>query len=275
MNPRALGLVWLSAVALVLVLAIGPVVAMDRDLRSQRSRVVVLGSSLTAFAVPVAGGGADSLLGDGRPHRRIAMPRMIESQLVAQLDLAIDQRADVILVEANPLFVDFADRLNSRACDGLGKAAEIAVISWRERVAEAYRWLTGLPRADIFRYDPRQAVAKQVVDPVRIRRAYPFTVREPCDGAGLRAAIERARAQGTRIVIVLPPRSPLADRLLGAERTKDLHDRALGFAARHRIEVFAPAGPWRNDEFVDLAHLNVAGRDHFLAELRRWWAQPR
>jgi hypothetical protein len=118
LNLRQVVAAWVLALVLVGALTLGPVMLRDRAEARSRSDIVVIGSSLTAYAVPETGGGAASLLGDGRPHRRFAALRITERQVLARLERAINQRAATILLEINPLLVDFADRPYQRPCDG-------------------------------------------------------------------------------------------------------------------------------------------------------------
>ncbi len=272
MTPRRLLIAWLAAVALLAMLSVWPAVLADRAARAQRSPVVAIGSSLLAYAIPVAGQGPTSLLGDGRSHHRIAVRRITEAELLSRLAVAIEQRPAVVLLEANPLLFDFADEAHRRPCDGWPYRVQGALAAGQRQVADAYRRLAGRPLMFAYSGDPPNLAAAQFIGAAEIARRYPIVLRAPCDEPRLRALLARARAQATRVVLLLPPRSPVADRLLGAAVTRDLRRRAELLASRLHVELFAPPGPWRNGEFVDAAHLNRVGRAHFLAELQRWWA---
>lgn len=272
MNARQLVFAWLIALALATALSVGPVLWVDRTDRAKESDIIVLGSSLMAYGVPVSGGGSDSLLGDGRTHVRIATASLAEAALLARLEQAIAMRPAIILVEANPLLVDFANRANQRPCDSWSYPARIYLAVQQKRVLDAYRRLRGRAVSSVFEGDPDDVAATHVIDREVVRRLYPITIRAMCDEARLAALVAQARKQATRIILVLPPRSPDADRLLGAAVTSELRNRTLQLATRLGVEVFAPAGPWRNDEFTDLAHVNLRGRAHFLKDLRVWWA---
>jgi hypothetical protein len=142
-------------------------------------------------------------------------------------------------------------------------------------VVDAYRALRGRPPLDVYAGDPVNISATRVINLSEARRVYPLVLREPCDKPRLEAAVARAKGQGIRVVLILPPRSPDGDRMLGPELTRDLASRADTYARRLGVPLFAPHGDWRNDEFIDLAHVNQAGRAHFQQDLRRWWANPR
>ena len=249
-----------------------PVLLAERATRAQRTDIVVIGSSLMAYAVPVSGHGATSLLGDQRSHRRVAERRMTETSLLNALDLAIAQHSSLVLLEANPLLVDFGDQSRRRSCDGIQHMIRNTIAAERRRVPEAFRTLFQLPLVYSFSSDPPNLASKHVISPTIIRELYPLTIRAPCDEPRLEAAVARAKAQGTQVVLVLPPRSPDADRLLGPKVTSELGRRVQELADRLGIDVFAAEGQWPNEEFVDTAHLNIIGRGHFRRALRQWWA---
>lgn len=272
MTARQLVVAWLSALALATALSVGPVLWVDRFTPAEESDIIVLGSSLMAYAVPVSGGGSDSLLGDGRRHVRIATAGLAEPALVARLEKAIAMRPALILVEATPLLVDFANQANQRPCDGWSYPARTYLAVQQKRVLDAYRQLRGRPAHGVYEGDPDDIAAAHAIDSDEVRKRYPITIRALCDEARLTALVAQARQQATRIILVLPPRSPDADRLLGAAVPSELRNRTLQLATRLGVEVFAPDGPWPNDEFTDLAHVNLRGRAHFLEDLRAWWA---
>jgi hypothetical protein len=271
-TPRGLVLAWLSAFALVLILALGPVAMVDRAARAQRGDIVVIGTSIMAYAVPATGTGTTSLLGDERPHIRIAWRRMTESQMLGQLEEAIDQRRALVLVEVNPFLFDFADRAYQRPCDGVAHMVRTHISDTQRRVPAAYRELAGREPTYAMTGEPPNLAAAHALKPERTSRIYPLALRAPCEEARLAAAVAQARAQGTRVVLVLPPRSPDGDRLLGTAAATELRNRATALATRIGVELIVPEGNWPNDEFVDTAHVNLAGRAHFLRDLRRWWA---
>lgn len=272
MNARQYVLAWLIALALATAVSVGLVVLADRSSRARDSDIIVLGSSLTAYAVPGSGGGAGSLLGDGRNHVRIATAALTEPALLARIEQAIARQPAVLFIEANPLLVDFANQTNQRPCDGWSHPARTHVAAEQKRVLDAFRRLRGQSPSGVYEGDPDDIAAAHAIDRDEVRRRYPLTIRAMCDEARLAALVTQARRQGTRVVLVLPPRSPDADALLGVAVTSDLRSRTEQLATRLGVEVFAPEGPWRNDEFTDLAHVNVRGRAHFLKDLRAWWA---
>lgn len=272
MNARALVMTWLLALGLFVILAAVPVLLVERTAQRQRSDIVVIGSSLIAYAVPATGQGATSLLGDQRSHRRIATRRLTENDLLAAFEQAISQHTALVFIEVNPLLVDFADQLRQRPCDALPSLIKNYVVTERRRVPEAFAQLAGLPLAYGYEGDPPNLQSTHSMTDAVMRSMYPLTVREPCYEPELASAVRRAKAQGTLVVLVLPPRSPDADLLLGSKLTSKIRDRAMALARRLEVPIFVIDGNWPNEEFVDAAHLNDIGRAHFLRELRQRWA---
>jgi hypothetical protein len=272
MNARALVMTWLLALGLCVMMAAAPVLLVERIAQTQRSDIVVIGSSLMAHAVPATGQGATSLLGDQRSHRRIATRRLTENDLLGYFEQAISQHTALVFIEVNPLLVDFADQLRQRPCDGLRPLVKSYVVATRRRVPESFAQLAGLPLSYGYAGDPANLDSPHSMTDAVMRSMYPLRVREPCFEPELAAAISRAKAQGTAVVLVLPPRSPDADLLLGSKLTSQLRDQAMALAARLEIPLVVIDGNWHNEEFVDAAHLNVIGRQHFLRELRQRWA---
>jgi hypothetical protein len=74
---------------------------------------------------------------------------------------------------------------------------------------------------------------------------------------------------------VLPPRSIFASARIGAATEAALDARAKALAGDLGVALFAPPSPWPNSEFIDSAHVNAIGRQHFLAALKLWWAGGR
>jgi hypothetical protein len=273
-NARQLAIVWVIALALVAGFLVAPKWLADRAEPAATDDIVVIGSSLMAHAFPVEAGGATSLLGDGRSHVRIASSRMGEAELLRRFEEAIDRRSPLVFLEANPLIFDLAHSAGQRPCDGWTNWMRNFLGVEQTRVADAYRRILDRPRALDYPGDPPTLMSAHRLDPAQVRLVYPIRLRPMCDEAAFKAAVERARAQGTRVVLVLPPRSPDGDRLMGPGVPTEIRRRATALAARLDAELFAPPDQWQNAEFVDTAHLNIAGRRHFLNALRHWWAEP-
>ena len=123
--------------------------------------------------------------------------------------------------------------------------------------------------------DPVLMRASEAIDMTVVDGNYPLLLRAPCAAERLKALADRAHAQRERLVLVLPPRSPFATAHVGAATEAALRTEAQALATRLGSELFVPGGDWTNPEFVDAAHVNAAGRRHFLAALRSWWAAER
>jgi hypothetical protein len=212
-----------------------------------------------------------SLLGDGRPYRRFAKERITERETLALIGQALDARVRLIFVEANPLLFDFAFAARQRPCDGWKAAARAFVIDQRDRLRAAYHQ-SSLPAVQTADPDPELMDARHRIDMAVVETSYPLLLRAPCEPARLKALADRARALGACIVLFLPPRSPFATARIGRSTDAALRTDAQQLAERLGVELFAPADAWSDDEFVDAAHVNATGREHFLAALRHWWA---
>jgi hypothetical protein len=262
----AWGLAFAVVIGVTLALAIrAPAPAFAQD------EIAVIGSSPTLFAVPLAGGGDASLLGDGHPFRRFAKERMTEAELLALLEQALDARVRLIFVEANPLLFDFGFAAHQRPCDGWKAATQAFVVDQRERLRAAYHQ-SPLPAVRVVDVAPAVLNASQVIDKSVVDSSYPLVLRTPCGLDRLKTLAERARAQQARIVLVLPPRSVFASARIGSATEAALEARAKALADDLGLALFAPESPWPNAEFIDSAHVNAAGRRHFLAALKLWWA---
>lgn len=275
MTTHEMIIVWLASLAACLGLSIGPILLSDHLIALRRSQIYVIGSSLMNYAVPAEGHGPTSLLGDGRSHIRFGRPMVSEPVLLTQLDQAIDHRAKIVFLEADPFLFDFASHTHQRACDGWKFAAASYLIDGPSRVLNAFRDLRGLLFTHTFSVDPDDIAAAHAGYMVKVRADYPLAFRPPCDSSRLAAAVARARSQGTRVILILPPRSPDAERMLGSAQLSELNNRARDLATRLGLSLYVSHDQWPNSEFVDTAHLNLSGRAHFHRDLDRWWASAR
>ena len=276
MSLRAVAWAWAVAV----ILAAGLTLALaDRTANApptfNGAQIAVIGSSLTRHAFPKQGGAGQGsapagLLGDGRSHYRIGLPAVSEPEVLALIDRAVAERAELVLLEAWPLVYDVQQVHAARRCDQPARRVRVwlkqrqqawtdAVAHWTGRVVSTD---DGGDPPDLDNRDP-QAFAASV-------RAYGLVLREPCDMDKLARAVRAARAAGTRIMLVAPPRSLTADRLLGAEQVAAVDKAAQGLARQLEVPLFAPSGPWPDNRFVSIGHFNRAGRAQMHAELRAW-----
>lgn len=178
-----------------------------------------------------------------------------------------------MFVEINALFLDLAHRTRRRPCDGWYYPVLAMLEGRRERVVDVYQKLRGRQAWLFFADDPPDLYSRQRITPEAVWRSYPILVRSPCEGPRLGALVRRAKAQNTRLVFVLPPRSPFADVIVGHREELEILSSATTLADGLGVGLFSAGTGWRNSQFVDHAHLNAVGRRRFIAELQKWWAR--
>lgn len=276
MMMRAVFGIWLSAILLTtvpawLALAAVPGLHVQR-LAAKDARIVVIGTSLVGFAIPPEGQG---LLGEGRDHIRLAAGGMSEDLTLDLCEAALAlERTETIVIEAHPFVRDFKDdRRPSRVHGVLGPGAAQIIQTARDLrpAVKLSLWRAGL-RSDPF----ASLTAEYQVDnadgirPHTLQRIYPLSIRPPRLEERLDALVAKAKARRVGIILVAPPRSATAARYNGPEVMQRLDQALVALAARLDVPLFAPSGPWPDGLFVDHAHMNRAGRDRFMTELRRF-----
>lgn len=271
MTARQMAFCWIGALLMLAGLIGGPRWLMPGAPAMPRADVYVIGSSLMAHGFPARGSGKASPFGAGRSFYRIAAIRMDEGAALDWLERALEQRPDAVLIEGNMFLFDFANRANQRACDGAVLRLRHAI--WRERIAviDQYRALVGAGPYGHYRREPTTLDAPHSVNRADMDLLYPLVLRKPCDTERLQQLAARAKRQGTRLVLVLPPRAPVAQARLGQLMVADLTRNARQLAAQAGLELYQPVSSFADAHFVDHAHLNRTGRQRFLADLQHWW----
>lgn len=234
------------------------------------ARIAVIGSSQMRFAVSKQGNGATSLLGDGRSHYRIGLPAISEPETLYLLRRAIDEHAELVLLESHALLYDTAPTRELGRCDQPARSLRVAIKQSQLRLTDTWARWTHKPLSTHDRADPADLDNLGPLDPTAAGRQFPLHLRDPCDMAGLVELTNRARAQGTRLILLFPPRSASADRLMGTDQVKTLDAAASKLASDLHLEIFKPGATWRDDQFVSLGHVNRSGRNRFVAELQAW-----
>ena len=270
MTSRKFFWVWLASFgllgAILLPLAIA---AESASHRFRNFDIAVIGSSIMLYAVPEYGRGGNSLLGDGRSHRRVSYSAVSEEQSLLVLRRAIEDGVKIAFVEANPFIFEFA--ASPRHCGELDRPLRHLLKQRQIEMVDAFRALAGRPLRFGNMNEPVTMSGQQHIDLSKMRSFYPLRFDGPCYPGKLRNLVRTAKLKGTRIILILPPRSPAAEALLGRQASDEVTLRARKLAADMGLELFIPAGPWSNGEFIDQAHLNGLGRRHFLIAIRQWW----
>lgn len=262
MTARQVLLAWLAVpLAVLAALLVGNRFVPASKPRFAQADVAVIGSSLMAHALPER-----DTTGNGRLVRRIGIALPDESELLALIDEAIEQRVPVIVIEAAPWIADF--RLEpEQACKAPAGSLRQSIHTAQVALVDQLRRLFGLRTSLDGMGEPVNLDRPQSVNPADIRRFYPLKVHRPCRGAQLAAAVARARAQGSRVVLVLMPRAPLGEKALGPRQALELRLAANNLAESLDLDLFEPVGPWPDSLFVDHAHLGSRGRTQFRREL--------
>lgn len=237
--------------------------------------IAVVGSSLSRYAIP-AEGGAGMLLGDGRSHRRIAPSRATEAELLELLETAVEDRAEVILIEINTLIRDFAKADQVESCAGW--QAVLRTDARRERLNLAYSFRRSLGISTAYREgngEPDDIDRSQRINPRAMKAVYPLKLHLPSCRERLDRLLAQAKAQGAQVAFFLPPRSQVALTYMSPEQVAEIEELARRVARETGVPLFVPHGPWDNFYFKDNSHFNLQGRARFGAELRQWWAARR
>lgn len=270
MTSRKFLWVWLASFGLLgAVLLPLAIAAESASHRFRNFDIAVIGSSIMLYAVPEYGRGGSSLLGDGRSHRRVSYSAISEEQSLLALHRAVEDGVKIAFVEANPFIFEFA--ASRRHCGELDRPVRHFLKQRQIEMVDAIRAMAGRPLRYGTLNEPENMSGEQHIDLSKIRSFYPLRFEGPCYPDKLQSLVRTAKLKGTRIVLILPPRSPAGEALLGGQASNEVVLRARKLADDMGLELFIPAGPWSNREFVDQAHLNELGRRHFLIAIRQWW----
>ncbi|MFO1255986.1 MAG: hypothetical protein U1E37_10000 [Sphingomonadaceae bacterium] len=270
MTPHQLLFAWLlGPLALVVALLAVGRFAPEPARRFDGAPVAAIGSSLSVHAMP-----AHFRLRDGREVRRIGISVASESDSLTLLEAGIDEHARLILLEAAPFVADFAFE-QPKGCQAPARGLRQELRAGQVRLVDRLRRLFGEPASLDGMREPVGLDRAQEIDPVVMATFYPLTIHPPCEGERLARAVARAKAQGIRIVLLVPPRSPFGERLLGNAQSQQLTLRTRELANRLGLDLLEFGAGWSDAEFVDHAHVNARGRARFLRQLDAWLGAAR
>lgn len=237
--------------------------------------IAVIGSSLTSYAFVKQAGGdgrgdARSLLGDGRSHFRIGLPAISEAEALALVEQAAAERAELILLEVWPFIYDVQSTHAARRCDQPARGLRIWLKESQRQQTDVVARLIGRATSTDDGGEPPDIDSRTPEGFAASARGFGLVMRGPCDMDRLARAVRAARSGGSRIILIAPPRSVTAERLLGADQVQALDNAARDLARRLDVPLFAPAGPWPDGRFVSIGHLSSAGRGEMQSRLRAW-----
>lgn len=234
--------------------------------------IAVVGSSLTLYAIPPRGEGEGSLLGDGRSHRRVSPNSLDEIEVLELAERAAESDARIVIVEANRLVSSMTGQSRERLCDNFQTGLRGALHRPASELGDAFRRLASPSyRLKGTEEAPKLDLQGQVISPRHIAAIYPLKLRDPSCTARWTDLARRMNDRDGELVLVLFPRSEASYAWQDEKLERELVSRARTVAEQLGVRLFAPEGPWPNSEFVDHGHVNAAGREHFLRELRQWW----
>lgn len=277
MSSRGLALIW--CVALVLAAAAAMALTIFGENRSvftidiPAAPVIVIGSSLVWGAVPPTGAGADSLLGDGRTHVRLAIANITEAKTVALLGAVLKTGVQTVLIEANALAFDFASRVPTPDQDSIRPVVVMqSLMNLSARPRESLSNLLDRHRLTRLTSEAQNLDAAFLVDSDVVAKLYPLHLRFPRNPEALEEILKKASSARVDLILIAPPRSQLAANAMGPQATETLRLHFQDLARRLNLPLFEPAAVWPNDYFIDQAHMNRRGRARFMRELAQWWA---
>ncbi|UOG91267.1 MAG: hypothetical protein L3K52_13810 [Candidatus Thiothrix sulfatifontis] len=276
--PRLLA-IWLVSIALsgifILVVALYPLPNTITDPTEQaipKAPIVVIGSSLMRYAVPGLGSGDNGgILGDGRPHVRLAVSSISEEQVLRLLEKLLHQDVKLIFFETNPFVFDFAHKKdNSRQSSSLS----IAVLMKQKSQDLALKLNKLLGRGsshEVMTADDASRLANTFQVNLNEAKKYPLYLRLPKHSEELYKLINSLKRKGVKVILIAPPRSMWSAQFIGDVATKNLGSFHQNLAKQLNLPLFQPDSFWENENFWDSAHMNSTGRQRFLQELKVWW----
>lgn len=277
MTPRALASAWALAIC-VLMVAAAALAARASSVPPVfgGAQIAVIGSSQSKYAFAKhagresADGTYGSLLGDGRSHFRIGLPAISEAEAVALVEQAAAERAELILLEVWPFVYDLPSLHSARRCDQPARRLRVWLKERQLQQTDVVARLIGRATSTDDGGEPPDIDTRTPEGFAASARGFGLVMRGPCDMDRLARVVRVAQSGGSRIVLVAPPRSATADRLLGADQVQALDSAARDLARRLHVPLFAPAGPWPDASFVSIGHLSGSGRGQMQAWLRAW-----
>ena len=259
---------WLIAGGLLLVSIVASrVIGAEAPPAFHHAAIAVIGSSQSRYAVPRTGVGGTSIGNNGELFWRFGVSAISEPETVDLANRALDEKARFIIVEMNALIFDNDQTAARGRCNQPARHLLIVLKDVQLNITSS--WIHFLTRDGRFDDggEPANLSVSGSIDPAKGRHQIPSHLRGPCDMAALVRLAQRARRQGSRLILMAPPRSATADRLLGIDRRHAI-DRAEDLLAKDLgVPLFAPASPYPDSFFFSIGHLDQAGRARFVSEL--------
>lgn len=268
--------VWLVAIVLAAV-SVAALLAVPRSWMIYgygipQTQVVLIGSSLFANGMPPTGTG---LFGDDRTYARVAVGGITEDMVIefAELVIAADH-AKVIVLEIYPFMRVFASDNDGLATRSLlaRTFANVQLVGARvkTRIAIALGFLTGIQTANVVLGEVADTPAQPIRD-VDLKERFPMLLRKPLNPSSIRDIVSDAHAKGIEVYLIAPPRRQAVVDYIGTDEAVRLEQHVRNTAAEMALPLLYDGGTWPDSLFVDVSHLNRAGRARFMSELARAW----
>lgn len=235
--------------------------------------VVIIGSSMTGYAVPLRPP-PEGVLGDGRAHARWQTGAITEARTLELLEGALDAGAQTVLVEANAFASSRAAARRARDRHLAGQL-DLALSDMTDRLQTALFTLRGRPAQPVNRREPDLSPRPWYPERENLTAMFPAPLTSPEDPARLTAALDRARAQGTEVVFFEPPRPASVVAAQTPEGYAALMQHLHAFANGYGSTFISFGNDWPDTLFRDRGHMNADGRARFLRELPQAWKERR
>ncbi len=268
---------WVAAIAISAVLFAVATRPLPFERPSFRQApVAVIGTSLSRHGFPQSSHEPLGILGDGRAHTRMGISHGEPEEMEKLLAFAIEDGVEIVILELRPFLYVYHSERDAFQCRYAPCKIAPAFAQARSNFQTRYREFFALEDISFSGRIKASEHDTELDMPFRIEpdlsKFYPLVFLDEEPSARMKVLVERARRQGTRIILFLPPRAPTAARFIGERQILELQQRALAMSEALGIELFAPQASWQDQDFTDRAHLNRQGRAKLMADLREWWA---
>jgi hypothetical protein len=233
------------------------------------AQIVFIGSSLTAFALPIKEP-AEGVLADGRSCAMLSLPGISERLSTRLLAHALESGAETVFLEINAYAHEYVDE----AEPAIGRWIVNGMRDAGARLAISVKSLFKSAPKPNYVVKCRGGNANRTLDTAKLlpRDFYRFQTTEPSRPDELEALITRAREAGVEVIFFSPPRPRVLVDKLGDEDFAEFLAHLDHVAASQGVPLWYSPAPWPDDHFMDiLAHANERGRHRFRQDLIQWY----
>ena len=191
--------------------------------------------------------------------------------------MAIAAGSKTILIEIFPFCRDFENKVgfDLEKEHGPDAWAQTILVQSREMLKTFNRRVLGHSArtrlVSAFMQEPGFVVGLARNRP-KLQDLYPLNLRQPFKAAELREVLALAKSKNVAVYFLAPPRSELAARYQGEAAMAAQNDHAQAVADRFGVDLIDIGPVWPDTYFIDQGHVNLAGQNRFVQELRQQWA---